>query len=576
MKTFSVKIDPLTGEEYFEVYLRGRQLMTDPFLNKGTSYTHEERVTLGLDGLIRSCKSDIDTQRTRNYEMYTRKQDDIEKYIFLQSLLNRNEILFYSLLCNNLTEMLPIVYTPTVGNACMMLSHITREYRGIYISPDNIANIDAIFSGVCLPDVNLIVVTDGERILGLGDLGSDGMGIPVGKINLYVAAGGLHPACCLPVCLDVGTNTERLLADPLYLGYKGRRLEGAEYDAFIERFVLGVKRNFPHALLQWEDFAKHKAFMLLERYRERLLSFNDDIQGTGAVGLAALLTAMRIKRQRFSDQRFVIAGMGQAGTGIASNIRTMLLEEGASEEDARSRLFAFDVPGLLVDDMKGLTSAQEQFAQRRSRLAGWKLENPGTVSLMDVVRNAKATVLIGVTAAKGLFNAPILTQMAANDERPVIFALSNPTSKSECTPEEVARATKGKALAATGSPFPSLEFGGKTIITSQCNNMFIFPGMGLGALVSRTPRITTNMFLRGSRAISGMVSDIQCAAGKLLPDLAEIRSVSAAVAKAVALEARDSGLGRILDDRELDKLIAKAQWKPHYASFRPGSPGRGD
>jgi malate dehydrogenase (oxaloacetate-decarboxylating) len=316
--------------------------------------------------------------------------------------------------------------------------------------------------------------------------------------------------------------------------------------------------------------------MLLERYRERLLSFNDDIQGTGAVGLAALLTAMRIKRQRFSDQRFVIAGMGQAGTGIASNIRTMLLEEGVSEEEARSRLFAFDVPGLLVDDMKGLTPAQEQFAQRRSRLAGWNLEKAGTVSLMDVVRNAKATVLIGVTAAKGLFNAPILTQMAANDERPVIFALSNPTSKSECTPEEVARATKGKALAATGSPFPPLEFGGKTIVTSQCNNMFIFPGMGLGALVSRTPRITTNMFLRGSRAISGMVTGDQCAAGKLLPDLADIRSVSATVAKAVALEARDAGLGRILDDGELDKLIARAQWKPHYASFRPGSPGGGD
>ena len=576
MKTFSIKIDPLTGEEYFEVYLRGRQLMTDPFLNKGTSYTHEERLTLGLDGLIRSCVSDIDTQRTRNYEMYARKQDDIEKYIFLQSLLNRNEILFYSLLCNNLTELLPIVYTPTVGNACMMLSHITREYRGIYISPDNIANIDSIFGCVSLPDVNLIVVTDGERILGLGDLGSDGMGIPVGKINLYVAAGGLHPASCLPVCLDVGTNTERLLDDPLYLGYRGKRLEGAAYDDFIERFVLGVKRNFPHALLQWEDFAKHKAFMLLDRYRERLLSFNDDIQGTGSVGLAALLTAMRIKRQRFSDQRFVIAGMGQAGTGIASNIRTMLLEEGASDEEARSRLFAFDVPGLLVDDMKGLTAVQQQFAQRRARLSAWNLENPGTVSLMDVVRNAKATVLIGVTAAKGLFSAPILEQMAANDERPVIFALSNPTSKSECTPGEVARATNGMALVATGSPFPPLEFGGKTIVTSQCNNMFIFPGMGLGALVSRTPKITANMFLRGSRAISAMVTAGQSAAGKLLPDLADIRSVSAAVAKAVAQEARDSGLGRLLDDEALDGLIAKAQWKPHYASFRPGNPRRED
>ncbi len=548
MKTFSVKIDPLTGEEYFEVSLRGRQLLTDPFLNKGTAYSREERLALGLDGLIRSCISSIDTQRTRNYEMYGRKQDDIEKYIFLQSLLNRNEILFYNLLCSNLTEMLPIVYTPTVGNACMMLSHITREYRGIYISPENIANIDAIFRDVSLPDVNLIVVTDGERILGLGDLGSDGMGIPVGKINLYVAAGGLHPACCLPVCLDVGTNTERLLTDPLYLGYRGKRLEGVQYDEFIERFVLGVKRNFPNALLQWEDFAKHKAFMLLDRYRERILSFNDDIQGTGAVALAALLTAMRIKRERFRDQRFVIAGMGQAGVGIASNIRTMLLEEGASEEEARSRIFAFDVPGLLTDDMPGLTPSQQTFAQRRGALAGWELGNPGVVSLADVVRNARATVLIGVTAKNGLFDGEILSRMAANVERPVIFALSNPTSKSECTTADVARATKGKGLVATGSPFAPFEFEGRTLSYSQCNNMFIFPGVGLGALVSRTPKITTKMFLRASRAISAFVNDEQRASDKLLPDLADIRSVSAAVAKAVAIEARESGLGRLLDD----------------------------
>ncbi|HTY60586.1 MAG TPA: NAD-dependent malic enzyme [Bacteroidota bacterium] len=571
MKTFSVKIDPLTGEEYFEVYLRGRQLLTDPFLNKGTAYTGEERLALGLDGLIRSCVSDIETQRTRNYEMYERKQDDIEKYIFLQSLLNRNEILFYNLLCNNLTEMLPIVYTPTVGNACLMLSHITREYRGIYISPENIANIDTIFAEVSLPDVNLIVVTDGERILGLGDLGSDGMGIPVGKINLYVAAGGLHPACCLPVCLDVGTNTERLLTDPLYLGYRGKRLEGAEYNEFLEKFVLGVKRNFPNALLQWEDFAKHKAFMLLDRYRERILSFNDDIQGTGAVSLAALLTAMRIKKQRFRDQRFVIAGMGQAGVGIASNIRTMLLEEGASEEEARSQLFAFDVPGLLTDALPGLTPVQQPFAQRTSTLAGWKLENQGKITLMDVVRNAKATVLIGVTATKGLFDSALLEQMAANDERPVIFALSNPTSKSECTLDEVARATKGRGLVATGSPFAPVAWEGKTLASSQCNNMFIFPGVGLGALVSRTPRVTTKMFLRASRAISSLVKDDGCGATKLLPDLADIRSVSATVAKAVAIEARESGLGRLLDDDKLEALIQRAQWKPHYASFRPGT-----
>ncbi|HTP12943.1 MAG TPA: oxaloacetate-decarboxylating malate dehydrogenase, partial [Bacteroidota bacterium] len=339
MKTFSIKIDPLTSEEYLQVHLRGRQLLTDPFLNKGSAFTAEERLELGLVGLLRSRISDIETQRQRNYEMFNRKPDEIEKYIFLQALLNRNETLFYSLLCEHLTEMLPIVYTPTVGKACQMLSHITRHFRGVYISPDNIANIDRIFQEVSLPDVNLIVVTDGERILGLGDLGSDGMGIPVGKINLYVAAGGLHPACCLPITLDVGTNNEQLLNDPLYLGYRKKRLEGEEYEQFVERFVLGVKRNFPNTLLQWEDFAKHKAFRLLERYRDRILSFNDDIQGTGAVTLAALMTAMRIKGQKFRDQRFVVTGMGQAGFGIASNIRAMLVDEGLSEQDAQSRIF---------------------------------------------------------------------------------------------------------------------------------------------------------------------------------------------------------------------------------------------
>jgi malate dehydrogenase (oxaloacetate-decarboxylating) len=571
MKTFSIKIDPLTGEEYFEVYTRGQQLLNDPFLNKASAFSEEERLNLDLNGLLRPNISDINEQRLRSYEMFERKHDEIEKYIFLQGLLNRNETLFYSLLAENLIEMLPIVYTPTVGKACLMLSHITREFRGIYISPENIANIDKIFQDVSLPEVNLIVVTDGERILGLGDLGSDGMGIPVGKINLYVAAGGLHPACCLPICLDVGTNTERLINDPLYLGHRGKRLEGAEYDEFIERFVLGVKRNFPNALLQWEDFAKHKAFKLLDRYRERILSFNDDIQGTGAVALAALLTAMRIKKQKFSDQRFVVAGLGQAGTGISTNIRNMLLEEGLSEDEARSRIFAYDVPGLLMEDSPGLTPPQLPFAQKRSAVAGWKLESPGKISLLDIVRNSKASVLIGVTATNGLFNADILGQMAKNDERPIVFALSNPTSKTECTPEEVAIATKGKGLVATGSPFAPFEYEGKQFITSQCNNMFIFPGIGLGALVGKSAKITTKMFLRASRAISALVTPEMEKQNMLLPDLKNIRNVSLQVAKAVAMEARDSGLGRILSDEELERVIRQAQWEPHYYEFRPGT-----
>jgi malate dehydrogenase (oxaloacetate-decarboxylating) len=569
MKTFSIKTDALTSEEYLEVSLRGRQLLTDPFLNKGSAFSREERLSLGLGGLLRSRISDIEVQRKRNYEMFSRKQDDIEKYIFLQALLNRNETLFYSLLTEHLTEMLPIVYTPTVGKACQMLSHITRHFRGVYISPENIGNIDTIFQEISLPDVNLIVVTDGERILGLGDLGSDGMGIPVGKINLYVAAGGLHPACCLPICLDVGTNNEQLRNDPLYLGYREKRLDGKEYDDFIERFVLGVKRNFPNALLQWEDFAKHKAFKLLERYRDRILSFNDDIQGTGSVALAALLTAMQIKSQRFSDQRFVVVGMGQAGSGIASNIRTMLSEEGLSDDAVRSRMFAFDVPGLLMEDTPAMTEHQKRFAQQRATVAGWKLESPGTISLLDVVRNAKPSVLIGVTARQGLFSHEILAQMAKNDDRPIVFALSNPTSKAECTAEEVAAATKGKGLVATGSPFAPFVYDGKNFVTSQCNNMFIFPGLGLGALVAKASKITTRMFLQSSKALSALVTQEQRIQNMLLPDLKNIRTVSLHIAKAVAIEARESGLGRLLSDEEFERIIKKAQWEPHYYPFRP-------
>ncbi len=570
MKTFTVKKDLLTGEEYLEVYLRGQQLLTDPLLNKASSFTEEERLSLGIDGLLRTSISNLDDQRMRSYEMYSRKHDEIEKYIFLQSLLNRNETLFYSLLCNNLSEMLPIVYTPTVGKACLMLSHITREYRGVYVSPENIGRIDEILREVSLPEVYLIVVTDGERILGLGDLGSDGMGIPVGKINLYVAAGGLHPACCLPVCLDVGTNNERLLNDPLYLGYKKKRLEGEEYYEFVEKFILGIKRNFPNVLLQWEDFAKHNAFKLLERYRERIPSFNDDIQGTGACTAAALITAMKIKRQRFNDQRFVIVGMGQAGAGIASNIFTLLKTEGVSDEEARSKIFAFDFSGLLMDDTKGLAEYQKPFTQSRANISNWELEKPSSISLLDVVRNSKATVLIGVTATTGLFNSEILSQMALNDEKPIIFALSNPTSQSECTAEEVAVATKGKGIFAAGSPFQPVNYNGNPFYTSQCNNMFIFPGVGLGALISRASRISTKMFLQASKALSGLVTDDQLKHNKLLPDLNDIRQVAYTVALAVATEARESGVGRIINDEAFSYLIKKAQWNPQYYSYRPG------
>ena len=408
MKHFSIKIDPLTGEEYYEVNLRGRLILNNPLLNKGSCFSEEERMSLDLDGLLRSGVSTLEQEVERTLEQYRRKPDDLERYIFLQGVLDRDETLFYRLLYENLEEMVPIVYTPTVGQACLNLSHIVRRYRGLYVTPEDIGNIDKILESGSRAAVSLIVVTDGERILGLGDLGSDGMGIPIGKVNLYVGAGGIHPASCLPITLDVGTNNSRLLDDPVYQGYRHRRLEGEKYDEFIERFVLGIKRIFPHALLQWEDFAKHKAFMLMQRYRERILSFNDDIQGTGSTALAALMTAARIKKGRLSDQRYVIAGLGQAGSGIAFHIRAQLREEGLTDEQIRQRIFAIDAPGLVMDDWPGLEPQMKPFAQPRAAVDGWTLRSPGAIGLEDVVRNTRASVLIGVTAQPKLFDAGIL------------------------------------------------------------------------------------------------------------------------------------------------------------------------
>jgi len=448
------------------------------------------------------------------------------------------------------------------------MSHILRKFRGLYITEDNIDRIDQIFHNVESPEVYLIVVTDGSRILGLGDLGSDGMGIPVGKINLYVASGGIHPAGCLPITLDVGTNNQRLLDDPLYLGVKKNRLVGKDYEEFIEKFVLGVKRNFPNALLQWEDFGKNNAFMLLERYKDRILSFNDDIQGTGAVVLAALYSAMKIKKSSFTNEKFVIVGLGQAGSGACFNISNALREEGLTEDEIRRRVFAFDINGLLVDDMESLEDQMKPFAQKRSELSDWKVSNPNNITLAEVIENAKATVLIGATAQTNLFNAEIIRKVAKNTERPVFFALSNPTSKSECTPTDVYNNTKGKGLIATGSPFDPVigEYG--TMQCAQSNNMYIFPGIGLGALVSNSHVITYKMFLEASKKLSTLLTEEELAIGKLLPDLENIREISAQIGIAVAIEARNAGLGRIGTDEEIDRAVRKAQWNGKYRRYR--------
>ena len=570
MKTFTLKKDPLTGEDYYDIYLRGRQLLNDSHLNKGSAFTKEERLSLGLDGMLRASVNTLDGQLDRTYAAYGRIQDDLERHIYLRGLQDRSEVLFYRLLMEHLEEMLPIVYTPTVGQACQMGSHIQRRYRGVYITPENIAAIDQVLGNLSQPMVNLVVVTDGERILGLGDLGSDGMGISIGKVSLYVAAGGIHPAVCLPMCIDVGTNNPRLLEDPLYLGYRHPRLTGTAYEEFIEKFVLGIRRNFPGALLQWEDFAKHTAFRNHQRYRDRILSFNDDIQGTGCTALAALMTAMRAKGGRFQDERYMVVGMGQAGSGIAHGILAMLKAEGLDPEQARERLFAIDQQGLLLQDDPALEDQQRPMAQARAAVNGWKLDDPNRIGLGDVVRNGRPTVLIAVTAQPGLFSRELLVEVASYCPRPVVMPLSNPTSRSECKPEEVWTATRGLGLVATGSPFPTLEMGGRTLQASQCNNMYVFPGMGLGALVCKATRITDRMFLAASRAISAMVTPDQEARGLLLQEMKDIRRVSAKVALAVGIEARDAGFGRLLDDAAFEEIILKAQYQPRYMPCRPG------
>lgn len=569
MNRFEMRVDPLTHEIYYDVSLRGRALLFDPLLNKDRAFPHDERADFNLIGLLPDTIGTLEDQVTRNYESYLSKPNDLEKYVFLLSLLDRNETIFYALLTQHTEEMLPIVYTPTVGLACLKLSHIIRRYRGIYITPQNVNDIEKILQNVGLPNVSLIVVTDGERILGFGDLGADGMGIPVGKLALYVAGAGIHPASTLPVCIDVGTNNERLLSDPLYIGVRSPRLTGQAYYDVIERFVQGIRRVFPRALLQWEDFGKGNAFNLLKNYQNRILSFNDDIQGTGSIATAALASALKIKKSPLAKERIAIYGFGQAGSGIANSIATLLQkEEGISIEEARKRIYAVDLNGLMVEGDKA-EEYQKNFLQPKSAIENWPIDKTKPPQLEDVVRHGKITILIGVSAQPGIFTDKILGQIAANTERPIVFALSNPTSKCETTPQAVMAATNGKALMATGSPFAPVQGpNGKSIHISQCNNMYVFPGVGLGAIVCQATKVTPAMFYAASQAVSDSVTENQRAEGYLLPQLTDIRDVSLKVAVEVAKQARQEGIGMNVSDDRLVELIKKAMWKPHYYPYR--------
>jgi malate dehydrogenase (oxaloacetate-decarboxylating) len=552
-----------------EVPYRGTRLLRHPMYNKGTSFNAQERKDFGLEGLLPTAVSTIDQQERRVYANISRKTDPLEKYIGLAALQDRNEHLFYRLLIDHVEEFLPIVYTPTVGRVCQEFSHIFRRARGLWITPAHRGRIYEVLGNAPFDDVRLIVVTDNERILGLGDQGAGGMGIPIGKLALYTTAAGIHPSHTLPISLDVGTDNDSLLRDELYLGWRLPRLRGPEYDSLVEEFVQAVKKRFPKALLQWEDFKKVNAFRLLDRYRKVITCFNDDIQGTAAVATAGIMAGCRATRIPFKDQRVVILGAGAAGIGIARLLRDTFRRAGLEGEGLTRAIANLDSQGLVVDDAEIQDVHKRDFAWPADLATRMGLRKGSPRDLLAVVRAVKPTVLIGTSAEPGTFTEAVVREMAKHVERPVIFPMSNPTSKSEAKPVDLVAWTNGRVLIATGSPFDAVSYRGRTITIGQGNNVFIFPGVGLGALVAEAREVTDGMFAVAAQRLADEVkaSDLDC--GSLFPSAQKIRRISARIAEAVVAEARNSGVGRQIPDAEIPKAVAAMIWEPAYLPMVP-------
>jgi len=559
---------------------RGAELLVKPLLNKDTAFDAGERHVFGLRGLLPARVITIREQVRLELEHIRRKPDPLERYIGLSSLQDRNETLFYRVLTENLEEFLPIVYTPTVGRACQDFSHIMRRPRGLWITPADIDRIPDLLRNACsaeeggdgLDDIRLVVATDNERILGLGDQGAGGMGIPIGKLALYTAGAGIYPAHTLPVSLDVGTDNEDLLADPLYIGYRNPRLRGAEYDEFIEAFVVAILDVFPRAVLQWEDFKQHNAIRILDRYRNRITSFNDDIQGTGSVVLAGVLAACRALGKPLAEQRFVFLGAGAAGIGIARTVRAAMKAAKVDDAAIRQAIVTADTRGLIFSTRDELDRDKLEFALGPQELSAYGLGDLGPSDRLDLealVAAVRPTMLIGTSGVAGAFTEKAVRAMAGQVDRPVFFPLSNPTSSSEAKPADLLEWTEGRALIATGSPFEPVTIGGKTHTIGQANNVFIFPGMGLGAIVAEARQITDEMFLLAARTLAEMVPEERLAMGALYPAVGDLREVSRQIAARVVCQSRDCGVGRLYRDDEVADAIDAAMWFPDYMPYRP-------
>jgi malate dehydrogenase (oxaloacetate-decarboxylating) len=543
---------------------RGVNLLERPTLNKGTAFTEDERSRLGLHGLLPPQVESLDQQVARAYEAYRRKDDDLERHIYLRALQDTNEVLFYRLLLDHIEEMTPMIYTPVVGQACQQFSHIYRRPRGLFVSYPPRESIPALLRSRPNREVDVIVVTDGERILGIGDQGAGGLGIPIGKLSLYTLIGGIHPERTLPIVLDVGTNNPERLNDPEYLGWRHERITGQKYFDFVDQFVRAVQQEFPNTCLQWEDFALPHARPILERYRDEMLTFNDDIQGTAAVALGAILGAISVTRKRLRDQQIVFLGAGSAAVGVADYLRAALVQDGLSEADAGGRFWLVDKDGLLHAGRTDLTPAQHVYAQPDDRVAGWPRTSGGTIGLADVIGRVEATVLIGLSTVGGAFTEPIVREMARKVERPVIFPLSNPTSSSEASPGDLIRWTGGRALVATGTPYPTVRYEGRVIPVAQCNNVFIFPAVGLGVVASGASRVTDGMMLAAARVLGEHSPARADPSGSLLPALRDLRGVARAIATAVGLEAQRAGVSPKTSPEELRDRVAATQWVPQY------------